>query len=146
MLTVEEQEFSVLLETVDPRNEPEDRPHVWTLGWGPDYPDANNWVGDVLHCESENTFKRPCTEVDDLITQAAQENDPDLRNELYYRVEEMFFGPEGEHPVITLYMRLDYSLQKPWYSGPFETDGLFGGPHYNYRTIDQEAQLAARGG
>ena len=145
MLTVEQQEFSVLLETVDPRNAPEDRPHVWTLGWGPDYPDANNWVGDVLHCDGENTFKRPCTEVDDLIVQAARENDPDVRNELYYRIEEMFFGPEGEHPVITLYMRLDYTLVKPWYSGPFETDGLFGGPHYHYRTVDQEAQLAARG-
>lgn len=146
LLTVEEQEFSVLLETIDPRNAPEDRPNVWTLGWGPDYPDANNWVGDVLHCESENTFNRPCSEVDDLISQAARENDPDLRTELYYRIEEMFFGPEGDQPIITLYMALNYTLVKPWYSGPFETDGLFGGPHYNYRTIDQAAQIAARGG
>ncbi|HMM29012.1 MAG: peptide ABC transporter substrate-binding protein [Chloroflexota bacterium] len=145
LLTVEQQEFSVLLETIDPRNAPEDRPNIWTLGWGPDYPDANNWVGDVLHCESENTFKRPCSAVDDLISQAARETDPALRNELYYRIEEMFFGPEGEHPLISLFLDRSYVLQKPWYSGPFQTDGIFGGPHYNYRMIDQAAQLAARG-
>lgn len=145
ILTVEQAEFTVLLRSIDPRNAPEDRPNIWTIGWGPDYPDANNWVGDVLHCESENTFKRPCTEVDDLIVQASRETDQDIRNELYYRIEEMFFGPEGEHPIIALNMALDYALRKPWYSGPFQTDGIFGGPHYHYRSIDQAAQLAARG-
>lgn len=146
ILTVEQQEFSVLLETVDPRNAPEDRPNVWTLGWGPDYPDANNWVGDVLGCESENTFKRPCSEVDDLITQAAQESDPETRIELYYRIEEMFFGPEGEQPILPLFLRLTYIINKPWYSGPFDTDGLFGGAHYDWRSIDVEAQAAGRAG
>ncbi|NDJ78736.1 MAG: peptide ABC transporter substrate-binding protein [Chloroflexi bacterium] len=145
ILQVEQQEFSVLLESIDPRNPPEDRPNVWTLGWGPDYPDANNWVGDVLSCEGENTFKRPCSEVDDLITQAAQENDPEARIELYYRIEDLFFGPEGDHPIITLFMRLDYLLTKPWLTGPFETDGLFGGAHFDWYSIDQEAQSAARG-
>lgn len=146
LLQVEQQEFSVLLETTDPRNPPEDRPNIWTLGWGPDYPDANNWVNDVLHCEGENTFKRPCSEVDDLITQASMENDPDVRIELYYRIEEQFFGPEGDFPILPIFMRLDYSLHKPWFTGPFETDGLFGGSHFDWRSIDQEAQSAARAG
>lgn len=119
---------------------------MWSLGWGPDYGDANNWVGDVLHCEfSENSFKRACTETDDLIELAAQESDPDARLELYYRIEEQFFGPEGEVPFIPIYLRVTYVLVKPWYTGPFETDGLFGGAHWDWRTIDQEAQLAARG-
>jgi hypothetical protein len=43
-------------------------------------------------------------------------------------------------------MRLRYSLLKPWFSFPIETDGLFGGNHFDYYTVDQEAQLAARGG
>ncbi len=145
ILTIEQQEFSVLLETIDPRNAPEDRPNIWTMGWGPDYPDANNWVGDVLNCEGENTFKRPCTEVDDLITQAAQETDQNARVEEYYQIEDMFFGQEGEYPIIPLYMQLSYALTKPWVTGPFDTDGLFGGPHYDWRTIDQASQLAARG-
>lgn len=148
VFNLEQQEFSVLLETTDPRNAPEDRPHLWTLGWGPDYPDANNWVFDAgyIACESDNNTHRPCTEIDDLISQAARETDPDIRKELYYQIEEMAFGPEGDHPLITLFMRIDYSLAKPWYTGPFGTDGLFGGQHWDWRNIDQEAQTAGRGG
>lgn len=147
IFNLETQEFSVLLEVTDPRTPVEDRPHIWTLGWGPDYPDAHNWVFDpgYIACESDNNTHRPCTEIDDLIAEAAAEPDPDRRVELYYQVEEMAFGPEGDHPLITLYLRINYSLRKPWFSGPFETDGLVGGGHWDQFTIDQEAQLAARG-
>lgn len=146
LFTIEQQEFSVLLETVDKNNPPEDRPNLWTLGWGPDYADANNWVNEVLYCEGQNDFTRPCSEVDDLIIEAAREPDPERRIELYYRIEEMLFGPEGVVPIIPLFMRIDYVLVKPWYTVPVETDGLFGGPHWDWRSIDQAAQLAARGG
>ena len=146
LLVIEQQEFSVLLETTDPRNPPEDRPNMWSLGWGPDYGDANNWVGDVIVCDGENTFARPCGEVDDLIHEAAQEADPERRIELYYRIEEMLFGEEGVFPFIPLFLRLDYVLLQPWYSSPIETDGLFGGAHWDYRTVDQAAQMEARGG
>lgn len=146
IMTIEQQEFSVLLETVDKNNPPEDRPNLWTLGWGPDYADANNWVNEVLYCEGQNDFTRPCSEVDDLIIEAAQESDPEARIEMYYRVEEMLFGPEGVVPIIPLFLRLDYVLTKPWYDVPIETDGLFGGAHWDWRSIDQEAQMAAREG
>ena len=33
------------VEDCPPKTDP---PHMWTLGWGPDYADENNWVGDVL--------------------------------------------------------------------------------------------------
>lgn len=146
VFTIQPMEFSVLLESYQPDVPTAERPNMWTAVWGPDYPDANNWVFDSgLGCESENRYLRPCSEVDDLIAQAARESDPAIRTELYYRIEEMFFGPEGEHPMIPLMLRVDPLLFKPWYSGPFETDGLFGGPHYDWRSIDQEAQLAARG-
>ncbi len=145
-LTIEQQEFSSLLANIDKRNPPEDRPHIWTLGWGPDYPDANNWVNDVLYCEGQNDFMRPCSEVDDMILEAAQETDSDRRTELYYRIEEMFFGPEGEQPIVPLFMETGFGLVKPWYTGPFETDGIYGGTHWDWRTIDQAAQRAARGG
>jgi ABC-type oligopeptide transport system substrate-binding subunit len=143
---IQPMEFSVLLESYQPDVPTAERPNMWTAVWGPDYPDANNWVFDSgLGCESENRYLRPCSEVDDLIAQAARESDPAVRTELYYRIEEMFFGPEGEHPMIPLMLRVDPLLFRAWYSGPFETDGLFGGPHYDWRSIDQEAQLAARG-
>lgn len=146
LLNVEQLEFSVLLEVVDPRTPTQDRPNAWTLGWGPDYGDANNWVNDVLHCEGENTFMRPCAPVDDLILEAAQESDPAVRDELYAEIEEAFFGPEGEYPIAPIFLRSDYSLIKPWYTGPFETDGLFGGAHYGAYSIDMAAKLAAREG
>jgi hypothetical protein len=57
----------------------------------------------------------------------------------------MFFSGDGEFPIVPLYLNQNYALNKPWLSGPFETDGLFGTPHYDWRSIDQEAQLAARG-
>lgn len=139
-------EFTVLYESFEPDVPTEDRPNLWTAVWGPDYPDANNWVFDAgLACESENRYLRPCSEVDDLIMAAARESDAQTRREMYYQIEEMFFGYEGLHPMIPLMLRIDPVLFKPWYTGPFETDGLFGGPHYDWRSIDQEAQLAARG-
>jgi oligopeptide transport system substrate-binding protein len=145
LFTVEQLEFSVLLEVIDSSTPTQDRPNAWTLGWGPDYGDANNWVGDVLWCESDNAFMRPCTETDDLIEQAARESDPAVRDELYLDIEDSFFGENGEFPIAPIYMRSGFSLVKPWYTGPFDTDGLFGGAHWDTRSIDMAAKLAARG-
>ncbi|GIK62470.1 MAG: ABC transporter substrate-binding protein [Chloroflexota bacterium] len=145
LLNVEQLEFSVLLEIVDPNTPTQDRPNAWTLGWGPDYGDANNWVNDVLSCTSDNAFLRPCTEVDDLINQAAAESDPAVRDQLYAEIEESFFGAEGEYPIAPIYLRSFFTLVKPWYTGPFESDGLFGGAHWGAYNIDMAAKLAARG-
>jgi ABC-type oligopeptide transport system substrate-binding subunit len=123
-----------------------DRPNMWTLGWLPDYLDANNYVNDVLYCTSKNDYSnRPCSAVDDLILQAAREQDPQKRVELYSTIEDDLFGKDGVFPVIPLYMERSYALVQPWYAGPFETDGLVGGRHWNYYSIDQSAQLAALG-
>jgi oligopeptide transport system substrate-binding protein len=145
LLNVEQLEFSVLLESYDPNVPTQDRPNAWTAGWGPDYGDANNWVNDVLSCTAENAFLRPCTEVDDLINQAAQESDPAVRDQLYAEIEEAFFGAEGESPIAPVYLRSFFTLVKPWYTGPFESDGLFGGAHWGAYSIDMAAKLAARG-
>jgi oligopeptide transport system substrate-binding protein len=145
IFTVEQLEFSVLLEVTSHNTPTQDRPNVWTLGWGPDYGDANNWVHDVLSCESSNDFMRPCTATDDLINAAARETDPAVRDQQYREIEEAFFGAEGEFPIAPIFMRLDYALNKPWYTGPFDTDGLFGGAHWDAYNIDMAAKLEARG-
>ena len=137
--------FQDMLATIDPRNPSDQRPNMWGIAWGPDYPDAQNWVGDVLACESENTFKRPCSEVDDLIAQAAREPDPAIRVELYYRIEDLFFGREGEHPIIPLATSLALVLRQPWVNAPLATDGLFGGAHYDWFTIDVEIRQSLTG-
>ncbi len=141
----QEYDFTTLVQATSPLTPPEDRPNAWTLSWGPDYPDAHAFVGDVLHCPAETNGGCQWSEVDDLIEAAAQETDPGARDELYAEIEEAFFGPEGQFPIAPIYLRADYTLYKPWYTGPFETDGLFGGAHWDAYSIDTEAQQAARG-
>lgn len=145
LINVEQLEFSVLLRVTSPDTPTQDRPNTWTLGWGPDYADANNWVGDVLSCHVDNRGNRPCSEIDDLIDQAARESDPEVRTELYAEIEEALFGAEGLFPIAPIFLRASYILVKPWYTGPFETDGNVGGVHWGAYSIDMAAKLAARG-
>lgn len=143
-IKLEQAEFSVLqaATTADAST----RPNAWFISWFADYADAQNWVHDVLGCKTNNDFNRPCTEVDTIIDNAAKEPDQDKRAALYAQVEELLFGQEGEFPIAPIYIAQSYTVIKPWYTGPFETDAIFGGSHYELYTIDQTAQLAARGG
>jgi ABC-type oligopeptide transport system substrate-binding subunit len=145
-ISIEALEFPVLLEAIRKEVPTAERPHMWTLGWGPDYPDAHNWVHDVLSCNADNPFLRACDATDEAIDAAGKEPDGAVRVEMYRDIEEQFFGAEGSFPIIPLYTRVVYSLIKPWYTIYVDTDGLFGGAHWDSFQIDQEAQLAARGG
>jgi len=143
VIQIEQQSFRELLAATAADVPDEEAPHMWTLGWGPDYPDENNWVGDVLWCENPgNRMKRECNEIDDMIVQAREETDPDKRVEMYREIEEKFFGPEGEMPMAPLILRIAFVAQHSWLTAP---RALFGGDQYYNWTIDQAAQLAAAG-
>jgi oligopeptide transport system substrate-binding protein len=144
LIQIEQQAFAELLAATEADVPDEEAPHMWTLGWGPDYADENNWVGDVLWCENAgNRQKRTCNEIDDLIVEAREETDPARRIELYAQIEEAFFGPEGEYPFFPIWVRIAYQGVHSWYD---YTPALFGGHQwYNY-SIDWEAKQAARGG
>ena len=142
LIQIEQQPFSELLTATAADAPDEEAPHMWTLGWGPDYADENNWVGDVLWCEANTRQKRTCNEIDDLIVEARLETDPAARIEMYAAIEEAFFGYEGEYPFFPIFLRIAYLGVHSWYD---YTPALFGGHQwYNY-TVDQEAQMAARG-
>ena len=143
LMRVEEAPFGQMLNRVDPASPDEYRPHMWVGGWGGDYPDAHAFLGDFLHCEGDNGFKRPCSEVDDLIDQAAAETDLLVRTELYRDIEDRFFGPQGVFPLIPLHIWVGWQLTKPWVEGPRTSHQ--GVMSYDWYTIDQAAQLAARG-
>ena len=144
LIQIEQQPFSELLAATAGDTPDEEAPHMWTLGWGPDYADENNWVGDVLWCgNADNRQKRECGEVDDLIVEAREESDPARRIELYRQIEEMFFGPEGEVPFFPIFLRIAWTGAHQWLDF---TPALFGGAQWYNATIDQDAQLAARGG
>lgn len=144
---VEEQVFSVVLGGPFDTDVPIQAPDATTRGWAPDFPDAHNWIYEILHCEATiegfESF-RQCSEIDELMEQSALEHDPIRRAELYRDIEGALFGPQGEYPIAPIYVRTYYYLVKSWYTGPFETDGLFNGRHWGAYSIDIGAKLAAR--
>jgi oligopeptide transport system substrate-binding protein len=129
LIQIEQQSFADLLAATEADSP--DRPHMWTLGWGPDYADENNWVGDVLVCDNPNNRQlRPCTATDELIRQAREETDPDTRVALYAQIEEAFFGEGGEFPFAPLFLRIAFVGSHGWFDW---TPALFGGNQtYNY--------------
>ncbi len=142
VIQIEQLPFSELLEAV--RAPAETRPHIWTAGWAPDYPDENNWVGDVLWCKNpENPRRRPCSALDELIAEAREEPDAEQRLALYRQIEEGFFGAEGEMPIAPLCTWVGFGAVHVWLDpGPLE---LFSGVQWYNWTIDWEAKKAAQG-
>jgi oligopeptide transport system substrate-binding protein len=123
----------------------ETRPQIWLWLWTPDYPDENNWVGDVLWCQADMPAARgrKCSQLDDLIVEARQEPDPERRIALYRQIEEGFFGAEGEAPFMPLCTGMSYTAEHTWLDkGPM--DPFSGERWYNW-TIDWKAKQAARG-
>jgi oligopeptide transport system substrate-binding protein len=140
-IVIEQQPFAELLDATAASTPDEESPHMWTLGWGPDYADENNWVGDVLWCETDNRSKRTCNEIDDKIVQAREEADPAVRAELYREIEEAFFGPEGEYPFFPIFLRIAYVAEQPWLD---RIPALFGGEQWYTWSVDWDAKQAGR--
>jgi len=138
LIQIEQQSFADLLASTDGSLAAEDRPHMWTLGWGPDYADENNWVGDVLWCgNAENRQKRECNATDDKIVAAREASDPDVRAQLYSEIESEFFDEGGEFPFAPIYLRIAFVASHSWFDW---TPALFGGNQtYNY-SIDTAAR------
>lgn len=91
------------------------RPDLFDLGWVSFYPDAHNWYADVMHCErGENRPKRPCSEIDAMIDQAAATLDSSTRAALYRDIENGLFNQDGWSPIVPLYVRGTYQLEQDW--------------------------------
>ncbi|KAB2852917.1 MAG: hypothetical protein F9K46_18775 [Anaerolineae bacterium] len=139
----EQLEFSLLLEIIGPDTPADERPHLWTLGWGGDYPDPHSWLYEVLYCRADNPFGRPCSVVDDLLLQAAHASDTSQARP-YVEIESRLFGPDGEFPILPIFQRASYELFQAWFVGPHQQDGFIGGRHWDAYRIDMAAKLAAR--
>lgn len=137
--------FSELQRLIDPNNPPERRPHLWTMGWNPDYNDAHTYIG-VLACGETSSFARPCNDIDQMIAKGQGTTDPVLRELLYNAIEDQFFGYDGEFPMIPLFRESEFVAVQSWIEGPHATDGLFTGRHFDYFTLDvATCNLIARG-
>ena len=138
LIQIEQQSFADLLASTKAPDA--EAPHMWTLGWGPDYADENNWVGDVLSCDIEVRFNRECNEIDEMIEEARFEPDPEVRKELYRDIENAFFGEEGEFPMFPIWLRIAYTAEHSWLD---RVVALFGGQMWYTWNIDWEAKQAA---
>jgi oligopeptide transport system substrate-binding protein len=112
-------------------------------GWVSDYPDEHNYIGAVLNCEFPTyIMERTCNEIDDWIAQAAQEINPQKRIEWYARIEEAFFGEEGEFPLIPIMWSARHFADHTWLH---RTQPKMGKEQFYLWTVDMEAKLAATG-
>ena len=99
---------------------PDDKPHIWRLGWCADYPDQNNWVYECFHSQyGANNICWYNEEFDTITSEAAKETDPDTRKELYKRAEEILC--EEEAGIAPIYYYTNVLMVKPYlqrfYSG-----------------------------
>jgi oligopeptide transport system substrate-binding protein len=141
-IKIEQKPFPELLDLTAADAPDKKAPHMWTSGWGPDYADENNWVGDVLWCKHRHSrLKRECNEIDTLIVKARQALDPQTRIELYRQIEEKLFGQEGEVPILPVYLRVAYSAEHSWLD---RIPALFGGGQWYNWTIDWATKQAAQ--
>jgi ABC-type oligopeptide transport system substrate-binding subunit len=132
-ITIEQVQFGTLLANTRP-DAGAARPDMWDLGWASYYPDANNWMEDVLHCtKSENRQNRNCSDVDNLIENAAVSDIEEFRIDLYRQIERLFFAEDGIEAITPLYARADYLLKQAWVSF---VPASFGGEQYDTYTID----------
>jgi oligopeptide transport system substrate-binding protein len=132
-IVIDQAQFGTLLANTR-RNAGGARPDMWELGWSSYYPDAHNWLSDLLHCQdSENRQVRPCSQIDDLIREASLVQDIEERRRLYRQVETQFFGMDGVMPVIPLYAQGQRIAVQSWLA---YTPAAFGGEQFDTYTID----------
>jgi oligopeptide transport system substrate-binding protein len=143
LIQIEQRTFDELLAATAGDTPTDEAPHMWTLGWVSKYADENNWVGDALWCENaDNRQRRTCSAIDELIVEARQESDPQRRVELYWQIENRFFGYEGEMPLFPIWVRTRFTARHSWLE---RTPTPFGGQQWYTWTIDWTAKQVAQG-
>jgi oligopeptide transport system substrate-binding protein len=149
---IETQEWKVYLQTLKKDTPVEDVPHIFRLGWCADYPDENNWVHEVFNSSAgANRARRGCvdpncqevqpTKFDELTVQAALEQDPEKRKELYREAERLLI--EEETAIAPIYHYTFVTMTKPWVTVRYNA-ATGGDPIKDWR-IDVEAKAAAVG-
>ncbi len=88
---------------------------MWLVTWASDYPDANAWLYDALHCQwGYLRVGRGCDQNDGLLDQAGQDLDVVARSQAYTQVEASFFGFNGSFPVIPLMITGEQWVTQAW--------------------------------
>ena len=104
---IQQTEWATFLEDVN-----DEKYQMFSLAWGADYPDPENFLDLLFHSDSEgNRTNYSNPEVDAILEQARVEQDQTRRFELYNQVEEMILD---DAPWVLLWNDEDwYFLIKP---------------------------------
>lgn len=120
------QEWAVYLDTI---KDPVATPQIWRLGWCQDYPDANNFIREVFAVGGSANpngaggggvgWENPVFE--ELVVQAAREQDPAARVELYAQAEQILVYEDAV--MIPLYWYTRNTLTRPYVTRTFSVLG-----------------------
>ena len=96
------------------------RYQMFSVGWGADYPDPENFLDILFHTGSDNNQTNYSNiEVDALLEQARIESNQTQRFEMYNRIEQMILD---DAPWVPLWNSVEsYALIKPEVKGYYQT-------------------------
>jgi ABC-type transport system substrate-binding protein len=121
---IQQTEWATFLQDLHAR-----RYQMFTVAWGADYPDPENFLDLLFHTGSDNNqtnYSNP--EVDELLEQARVESDQTQRFELYNRIEQMILD---DAPWVPLWNSGEnYVLVNPKVEGYYLTPMTI--PRYRY--------------
>lgn len=121
------QEWAVFLETVKST----ETPQIWRMGWCPDYADANNFIKEVFDVNGSSNPAKDGEPYGGInwkdeafsakLLEAAREQDPAKRVELYAEAEQMLVWDEAA--IIPIYWYTRNTVTKPYVTRTFGSAG-----------------------
>jgi oligopeptide transport system substrate-binding protein len=133
------QEWQVFLKTI---RDPVNTPQIYRLGWCQDYPDANNFDREVFAKGGSANPKEgggvnwDNADFEKLVVQAAQEQDPAKRVDLYAQAEDLLVNKDAA--IIPIYWYTRVTNTKPYVTRTFSVLG--GLEHWEKWDIDMAAK------
>ena len=135
---VENQEWSVYLDTVQFDTPVDEVPHIWRMGWCADYPDENNWIHEVFNSdEGANRPRIDNADFNALTVAGGEADDPAAREAFYYDAEKMLAEEIVAYAPIYHYTTVQVTHQ--WLTRNFPPLGAK--DFYNW-TLDADARAA----
>ena len=93
----------------------QEKDQLFTLGWGADYPDPQNFLDVLFHTGTEqNIGEYSSLRVDGLLEKARVEEDESARMALYQEAEQAIVDDAACLPI---YFEVTYTLVKPYVEG-----------------------------
>jgi oligopeptide transport system substrate-binding protein len=114
---------------------PDNPDQMWggEAGWIADYPDPHDFLDVLFRCGSQQNNTNYCNpEVDKLLDQAAAEENPDKRQELYRQVEQTVID---EAAWVPLFFEVEQWLVKPYVKDAYLPPMMI--PRYQYYYLER---------